>query len=195
MRLSASGEVASVDAETQERRRRDAAIAAVLGRGGHRGPGPSGPSSSSGGSGGASSSGSASAASEVRSRSQKAGLGVQRKVAAMTETDPLVKCNPWRAGPLPPAFAGHRLRPHEDSWAAFLENATRRPTSAPTAAVGPSSGRSQPPGRWPGQGGGAILVTGGRAAEDHRRVGHRSVCAHRPLQPSNAHEHRAGRSA
>lgn len=71
MRLSASGDASIVDAETQERWRRDAGIAAVLGQGGHRGLGSCEPSSSGGTSG--SSSGPASAASEVRSRSDRRG--------------------------------------------------------------------------------------------------------------------------
>lgn len=73
MRLSTTGEVTSIDEDTQERWRRDGAIAAVLGRGGHRGPGSGGPPFSSSGSSGGPSGGSGSLASEARSRSDRRG--------------------------------------------------------------------------------------------------------------------------
>lgn len=63
MRLSGTGDILSVDDETFRRRRRDAAVAAVLGRGGHRGPGAEGSSTSS--------SGESSGAGSARSRSER----------------------------------------------------------------------------------------------------------------------------
>lgn len=108
---------------------------------------------------------------------ERAGLGSHPHVAVPSEADPLVKCDPWRSSPTPPTYAGPRpgvtrspepprLRAQEDSWAAFLRNATRRPTAVPasvggaSATAGPSSSSSSSVHR-PGQSGCPTTSPGG----------------------------------
>lgn len=78
MRLSGTGDILSVDEETIRRHRRDATVAAILGRGGHRGPGSEVSSSSS--SGGSAASGSS------RSRSAR-GVEAAGSEATLVDED------------------------------------------------------------------------------------------------------------